>query len=405
VRDLFAGRRGRIAAGLLVAELSTATQALVIAAIMPRIVADLHALGEYPLGFASFFAAVVLFLPFAGPWADRYGARRILGVALCLLAAGLAGAALAPSIGLFVAARFVEGAGGGLDYALTFVVIAKAFDETLRPRLFALISGAWVLPAIVGPGLGAFVATVFGWRWAFAGFLPLIALAALLVLPAIDDRPNAEAVDPFASLRLLFSRATLRAAPGLHAAFVAFVLMHAAFFGADAYVALLLTGVRGLSLEAASLCITVAALGWSATAFAQPSLLRRFGTAALAGAGALAIGGAAAGLAAVAAGAPVSLAFPAWALGGMGVGLTYSTISLAALSAASEGQEGSVSSATSLAALAGTLAGIFICGVPVALAGHANVRLQPAIVYTFAAGCAFALMLALVAPRLRSEPR
>ena len=230
-------------------------------------------LGEYPLGFASFIASVLIFMPFAGPWADRYGSRRVLAIALGLLAAGLAAAALAPNIGVFVAARFIEGAGGGLDYALTFAVIAKTFDETLRPRMFAVMAGAWVLPAIVGPGLGAFVATAFGWRWAFAGFLPLIAIAALLILPVVDNKPSNEHVDAFASLRLLFSRATLRAERGLHASFLGFVALHAAFLGADAYVALLLTGVRGLSLESASLCITLAALGWSASAFAQPSLL------------------------------------------------------------------------------------------------------------------------------------
>ena len=190
MRELFSGRRGRVAAGLLVAEVSSATQALVIAAIMPQIVKDLHALGEYPLGFASFIASVLIFMPFAGPWADRYGSRRVLAIALALLAAGLAAAALAPNIGVFVAARFIEGAGGGLDYALTFAVIAKTFDETLRPRMFAVMAGAWVLPAIIGPGLGAFVATAFGWRWAFAGFLPLIAIAALLILPVVDNKPS-----------------------------------------------------------------------------------------------------------------------------------------------------------------------------------------------------------------------
>src|SRR5580704_18153649 len=102
MRELFAGRRGRLAAGLLVAELSTATQALVIAAIMPRIVTDFHALWAYPLGFGSFFAAVLLFLPFAGPWSDKYGARRILTIALALLAAGLGCSALAPNVEVFI---------------------------------------------------------------------------------------------------------------------------------------------------------------------------------------------------------------------------------------------------------------------------------------------------------------
>lgn len=401
MRELFTGRRGRVAAGLLIAELSTATQALVIAAIMPRIVSDLHGLGEYPLGFASMITALLLFMPFAGPWADRYGSRRIFAIALALLAAGLAGAAIASNMLAFVAARFVEGVGGGLDYALTFAVIAKTFDESLRPRMFALISGAWVLPAITAPGLGAFVATVFGWRWAFAGFLPLVAIAAALVLPAIDNRPSDETVDPFASLRLLFSAATLRAQRGLHASFAAFALLHACFLGTDAYVALLLTGVRGLSLESASLCITLAALGWCVAGFAQPALFGRFGAVTLVTAASVAVAASTGGLAAVALGAPVWIAFAAWSLGGMGIGLSYSTISLVALAAARTGEEGAVSSATTLAAVVGMLAGVFLCGVPIFIAGHAGVPLGNAIVYTFALGFALSVGLLGIAPRLR----
>ncbi len=405
MRELFSGRRGRVAAGLLVAEVSSATQALVIAAIMPQIVKDLHALGEYPLGFASFIASVLIFMPFAGPWADRYGSRRVLAIALALLAAGLAAAALAPNIGVFVAARFIEGAGGGLDYALTFAVIAKTFDETLRPRMFAVMAGAWVLPAIIGPGLGAFVATAFGWRWAFAGFLPLIAIAALLILPVVDNKPSRDSVDAFASLRLLFSRATLRAEHGLHASFLGFVALHAAFLGADAYVALLLTGVRGLSLESASLCITLAALGWSASAFAQPSLLHRVGAVPLVVVGGIALALATAGMCAIALGAPIQLAFVAWTIGGFGMGFSYPTISLVSLAAAAEGEEGTVSSATALAALIGMLAGILLCGIPVSLAGHAGVVLSKAIVYTFAIAFAFSLLQLWVAPRLAAAKR
>jgi MFS family permease len=367
---------------------------------MPQIVKDLHALGEYPLGFVSFIASVLLFMPFAGPWADKYGARRVLAIALSLLAAGLAAASLAPNIGVFVFARFIEGAGGGLDYAVTLTVIAKTFDETLRPKMFAYLAGAWVLPAIIGPGLGAFVATAFGWRWAFAGFLPLVAIAALLILPVVDNTPSEEHVDAFASLRLLFSRATLRAQRGLHASLIGFFALHAAFLGADAYVALLLTSVRGLSLETASLCITLAALGWSVSAFAQPSLFERLGAVPLVVAGATALAVATAGMCAIALGAPIPLAFAAWAFGGFGMGFAYPTISLVALASATEGEEGRISSATSLAALIGMLVGILLCGIPVSLAGHAGVVLSQAIVWTFAIAFAFSLLLLFVAPRL-----
>lgn len=384
------------------AEFVAATQGLVIAAIMPRVVADLHGLGAYSLAFGAFFAAVLLVLPFAGPWSDRYGSRRMLAVALSILAFGLGLVALAPNMPFFVGARFVEGIGDGLDYAVTFAIIGKAFPEGLRARMMSLTSAAWVIPAIAGPGLGAFVTTAFGWRWAFAGFLPLVALAAALLLPSVDRHPAMRAGNVFGALALLFSRATLHAKDALHASFVAYALLHAAFFGCDAYVALMLTSVRGLSLQLASSCITLAAVGWSIAALFAPALLARIGKSGvvLAGAASCLLG--AAGLLVVALGAAIPIAFVAFTISGIGIGLTYPTLSAAAFGFAGKDEEGSVASATLMAGIAGIIAGVSFSGVSVAVASRTGAPLATPLAYSFGIAAAFAVALAAFAPRLES---
>jgi MFS family permease len=400
LRELFSGRRGRIAAGLLVAEFVAATQGLVIAAIMPRIVADLHGLGAYPLAFGAFFAAFVIFLPFAGPWADRYGTRRMLAIALAILALGLGLVAIAPTMSFFVGARFIEGIGDSLDYAVSFAIVGKAFPDALRARMLSLTSAAWVVPALVGPALGAYVAIAFGWRWAFAGFLPLVVAAAALLLPAIDWVEESRESDLFGALRLLFSRATLQAQPGLHASFVAFALLHAAFFGADAYVTLMLTAARGLPLQLASACITLAAVGWSATALLAPALLERLGKARLVFASAASVLAGTAALIAVTLGAPLPLAFVACAVSGAGIGVAYPTLNAAAFGFAEHGKEGAVSSAQLMSGIVGIVAGVLACGVPVAIASPNNAPLTEPLAYTFAIAACFSVALAAVTPRL-----
>ena len=400
MRELFSGRHGRIAAGLLVAEFVAATQGLVIAAIMPRVVADLHGLGAYSLAFGSFFAAFLLVLPFAGPWSDRYGSRRILALALSILALGLLLVALSPNMALFIGARFVEGIGDGIDYAVSFAIIGKSFPDTLRARMVSLTSAAWVIPAIVGPGLGAYVATAFGWRWVFAGFLPLIAIAAALLLPVVDRNPARQPGDLFGAIRLLFSRATLRARDGLHGSFVAFGLLHAAFFGCDAYVALMLTSVRGLSLQMASLCITLAAAGWSIAALFAPALLARMGKANVVFVGAASCLFGALGLLAVALGADVALAFVAFTVTGIGIGLSYPTLSAAAFGFAAHGDEGAVSSATLMSGVIGVIAGVLICGLSVAVASSTGTPLAIPLAYTFGIAALFAAALAVLSRRL-----
>lgn len=400
MRELFAGRRGRIAAGLLVSEFIAATQGLVIAAIMPRVVADLHGLSEYALVFGSFYAAFFVFLPFAGPWADRYGLRRVLALALGLLGGGLALVAIAPNMEFFVAARFVEGVGDGLTYALSFAMVSKSFPEHLRVRMLALNSTMWIVPGLIAPALGAFVAATVGWRWAFAGLVPMIGVAAVLIVPAVDSSVSGRESHPFAALDLLFSRATLQVRPGLHATIAASVLLHAAFFGADAYVTLMLTSVRGLSLEAASLCITLAVVGWSCAALPAPSVQRRFGLSRVV---LLSAVGNIAGtllLASVALGAPIWIAYCACFVSGAGIGLGYPTLSAAMFTSATQGLEGAVSSATACAAVAGLLSGTVLCGAPITLAAREGLPLGEALAATFCIAALFAVALAAIAPRV-----
>jgi predicted MFS family arabinose efflux permease len=400
LREIFGGRRGRIAAGLLVAEFVAATQGLVIAAIVPRVTADLHGLAAYPLAFGSFFAALLVFLPFAGPWMDRYGARRMLAIGLAVMAAGLAAMALSPTMAFFIAGRFVEGAGDGIDYAVTFAVVAKTFRGPLRARMISLSSAMWIVPALVAPALGAYVTAAFGWRWAFAGFLPLIAIAAALMLPVIGARARPQGGDAFAALRLLFSYGTLVARAGMHAVFVAYALVYAAFFGIDAYVALMLTSVRGLSLQAASLCITLGAVGWSFASLAVPPLLSRARSTWIATAAAAAFVLGASGLIVVALGAPIPFAFAASTLAGAGIGLAYPTLSVLVLGFAQTGDEGTISSAALLAGVVGIVAGALLCGIPIAVAGHGYVALRDAMAAAFGIVALFALALALVSGRL-----
>lgn len=399
MRELFEGRRGRVAAGLLVSEFVAATQGLVIAAIMPRVVGDLHGLGEYSLAFVSFFAAFFFFLPFAGPWSDRYGLRRVLTIALVLLALGLGLVAIAPNMLAFAGARFVEGVGDGLDYALSFAAVAKSFPNHLRARMMALNSTMWVLPGLIAPAAGAYVATAFGWRWAFAGLMPLLGIAALLLLPAVESVPSAQHSDPYGALRILFSRATFTMRRGMHALLVAFAALHAAFFGADAYVALMLTSVRGMTLQGASFCLTVAVLGWSGAALVAPGTQRRFGSARVVIAGAIGCMVATAMLAAVAFGAPLWLAFAAWVAGGAGVGTAYPIISADVFASAQEGREGALTSATALAAIVGLLIGTAVCGIPISLAARAGIPLRDALVWTFVLATVFGLGLAFVGTR------
>ena len=91
----------------------------------------------------------------AGPLGDRYGRRRLLLGAIALFTAASSACALAPSLGVLVAARAVQGVGAALMFAVSLALLANAFPAP-RERAGALAAyGATIGAAFaVGPAVG-----------------------------------------------------------------------------------------------------------------------------------------------------------------------------------------------------------------------------------------------------------
>src|SRR4029079_18773106 len=71
--------------------------------------------------------------------------------------------------------------------------LCLACPESARLRMFAVISTAWVLPGVLGPGLAGLVAEHAGWRWVFVGLLPLVVVAVGAALPPVRPVPPSSA--------------------------------------------------------------------------------------------------------------------------------------------------------------------------------------------------------------------
>jgi DHA2 family methylenomycin A resistance protein-like MFS transporter len=130
-------------------------------------------------GYTLMFAAMLLS---AGALSDRIGARRAFGIGLALFVAASAACGLAPSIGVLIAARLVQGAGAAALLPATLALIRQAYAEPARrARAIALWSlGAGVASA-AGPVIGGFL-TVLSWRLIFFINLPVGVVAVLLLV-------------------------------------------------------------------------------------------------------------------------------------------------------------------------------------------------------------------------------
>ncbi len=188
-----------VSIGTLLAMSLIAFEGLAIVTIAPEIAADLEGLGFYGWIFSAFLLAQVVGTVGAGQLADRAGLARPLLISLVLFGAGPITAALAPTMLLFVAARALQGLGGGALGTCVYTITNTAYPDSLRPRMLAAISSAFILPALLGPVLAGFVAEVLGWRVVFYGLIPLLAAVWFLAMPAFrrvtqeKDRAEADA--------------------------------------------------------------------------------------------------------------------------------------------------------------------------------------------------------------------
>jgi len=127
-----------------------------------------------------------------GPASDRYGRRRPLFAGLVLYIVSALVAAVAPSFGWIVAARFVWGLGAAAPRSLSLAMIRDRFEGTAMARLMSMIMAVFLLVPIIAPSFGAGLNAIAPWRIVF--WVPAIAAVGLL-LWAIRRLPETLAPD------------------------------------------------------------------------------------------------------------------------------------------------------------------------------------------------------------------
>ena len=105
---------------------------------------------------------------FYGPIADTVGRKPTLAGSMALYAAAALTCALAPSLGVLYASRFVWGFASGGSRTLTQAIVRDRFAGTAMARVMTLIQSAFFLAPILAPVLGKVLVEVGSWRWVMA---------------------------------------------------------------------------------------------------------------------------------------------------------------------------------------------------------------------------------------------
>lgn len=136
--------------------------------------------------YAIVFAALLLL---TGRLSDLYGARKLFLIGLVVFGVTSLLAALAPSGGLLILARFLQGIGGAMILPTSLALVNSAFTGKARGQAFAIWGSTIGAAAAVGPLLGGWLAD-FSWRWAFGINIPMVALIMAAVLFYLPVSPT-----------------------------------------------------------------------------------------------------------------------------------------------------------------------------------------------------------------------
>lgn len=155
--------------------------------VMPEIVAELGTTRSMvQLTISGFFIGMGVGQLVMGPLSDAIGRKRLLvaGASLALLASVLA--ALAPTATVLVAARILQGLGGGACVVLARAVVPDLVHGAAAAKAYSLLMALQGIAPAVAPVLGGLLAEPLGWRgifWVLAGLHAVQLVLAVAIVP------------------------------------------------------------------------------------------------------------------------------------------------------------------------------------------------------------------------------
>jgi DHA2 family multidrug resistance protein len=137
----------------------------------------------------SYLVSNAIVLPISGWLAGRLGRKRFFSICLFLFTVSSLLCGIAPSLGLLLFFRVVQGAGGGGLQPMAQAILADTFPPQQRGLAFALYGITAVTAPTIGPTLGGWITFNYSWRWIFFINLPVGILTLFLIYQFVEDPP------------------------------------------------------------------------------------------------------------------------------------------------------------------------------------------------------------------------
>src|SRR5882757_7267504 len=127
-----------------------------------------------------------------GSLGDLYGERNVFAIGVGAFGVASALCAIAPSIGVLVAARALQGVAGALLVPSSLAVIVNTFGPSERGGAIGTWTAWGAIAGVLGPLAGGELLAIASWRWIFLMNIPLAAFCVYLILAEIPSAPPRE---------------------------------------------------------------------------------------------------------------------------------------------------------------------------------------------------------------------
>jgi DHA2 family multidrug resistance protein len=137
----------------------------------------------------SYLVSNAIVLPLSGWFSSLIGRKRFYMTCVTLFTLSSMLCGLAPSLGMLIVFRVLQGIGGGALQPISQAILVESFPRHKQGMAMAVYGMGVVVAPVIGPTLGGWITDNYSWRWIFLINIPIGALSLVLTSMLIFDPP------------------------------------------------------------------------------------------------------------------------------------------------------------------------------------------------------------------------